>query len=107
MCKNAWWSPNVCAPNIHVQKHLVTPKSFYAQCNCARVFWDSHFSLIQKAFGDNQTLEYGNGGEEMVNDVVGDNVTVLCQSSIDEIFRIMLVDILIHMVKEHFTNAWG
>ncbi len=43
----------------------------------------------------------------MVDDVVGDNITMLCQSSINEIFQIMLVNIPVHMVKEHFTNAWG
>jgi hypothetical protein len=38
-------------------------------------------------------VEFGNGGEEMVEDVlVGDNIVVFCQSSIDESFWIMLVD---------------
>jgi hypothetical protein len=49
-------------------------------------------------------VEYGNGGEEMVDDVVvGDNITMLCQSSSNENFWIMFVDTPIHMVKEHFT----
>jgi hypothetical protein len=37
--------------------------------------------------------------------VVGDNIVVLCQSSmLDEIFWIMFVDTTIHMVKKHFTD---
>jgi hypothetical protein len=51
----------------------------------------------------NVEVEYGNGGEEMDDDVGGDNVAMLCQSSIYENFWIMLVDTPIHMVKEHFT----
>jgi hypothetical protein len=52
-------------------------------------------------------VEYGSGGEEMADDVVmGDNITMLCQNSIDESFWIMLVDTHVHMVKEHFTDAW-
>jgi hypothetical protein len=40
--------------------------------------------------------------------VVGDNIVVLCQSSmLDEIFWIMFVDTTIHMVKKHFTDDWG
>jgi hypothetical protein len=43
----------------------------------------------------NAKVEYGNGGEEMVDDVVvGDNIIVLCQNFINESFWIMLVDTL-------------
>jgi len=39
-------------------------------------------------------MEYGHGGEEMVDDViVGYNVAMLCQSSIDESFWIMLIEL--------------
>ncbi len=56
----------------------------------------------------NAKVEYGSGGEEMADDVVvGDNIAVLCQISTYEIFWIMLIDIPIHMVKEHFIDVWG
>jgi len=43
----------------------------------------------------NAKVEYGSGGEEMVDDVVADdNIAMLCQSSINESFWIMLVDTL-------------
>jgi hypothetical protein len=43
----------------------------------------------------NVEMEYGSGGEEMVDDVVaGDNITMLCQSSINESFWIMPIDTL-------------
>jgi hypothetical protein len=51
-------------------------------------------------------IAYGNGGEEMANEVVmGDNIVVM--SFVDEGFWIMLVCTLVHMVKEHFMDEWG
>ncbi len=45
------------------------------------------------------------GGEEMAHDlVVGDNIVVMCQTSTNERFWIMLVDQLMHMVIEHFVT---
>jgi hypothetical protein len=54
----------------------------------------------------NVEIAYGNGGEEMANEVVvGDNITVMI--STNEGFWIILVSTPVHMVKEHFTNEWG
>jgi len=48
--------------------------------------------ILQNA---NVEVEYGSGGEEMVDDVVADyNIAMLCQSSINESFWIMPIDIL-------------
>jgi hypothetical protein len=42
-------------------------------------------------------VEYVSGKEEMADEViVGDNITMLCQS---------LVDLLVHMIQEYFTNV--
>jgi hypothetical protein len=49
--------------------------------------------LEAKQILQNAKVEYGHGGEEMVDDVViGDNIAMLCQSSIDESIWIMLID---------------
>jgi hypothetical protein len=51
-------------------------------------------------------IAYGNGGEEMADEVVmGDNIVVM--SFVDEIFWIMLLNTPVHMVKEHFMDEWG
>jgi hypothetical protein len=51
-------------------------------------------------------IAYGNGGEEMADEVVmGDNIVGM--SFEDEGFWIMLVSTLVHMVKEHFVDEWG
>jgi hypothetical protein len=48
------------------------------------------------------------GREEMAGEViVGDNITMLCQSFGNETFSIMLVDLLVHMIQEYFTNVYG
>jgi hypothetical protein len=44
----------------------------------------------------------------MVDDVVvGDNIAILCQSSIDESIWIMLIDTLPIYGQEHFIDVWG
>jgi hypothetical protein len=49
-------------------------------------------------------IAYGNGGEEMVDEViVGDNITML--NSANKGFWIMLVETLVHMVKETFASS--
>jgi hypothetical protein len=51
--------------------------------------------LEAKQILQNAEVEYRHGGEEMVDDVVvGDNIAILCQSSIDESIWIMLIDTL-------------
>lgn len=53
-------------------------------------------------------MEFGLGGEEMAHDlVVGDNIIVMCQTSRDESFWIMLIDQPMCMVIEHFMDTWG
>jgi hypothetical protein len=53
-------------------------------------------------------VEYGHGGEEMVDDVVvGDSIAMLSQSSIDESIWIMLIDTLPIWSKKHFIYVWG
>jgi hypothetical protein len=51
---------------------------------------------------NDQLMEFGNGGEEMVEDIcVGDNIVILCQSSPNESFWVMLVD----MSQPHFGQV--
>ncbi len=55
-----------------------------------------------------ELTKFGSGGEDMVEDVlIGDNITILCQSYVDESFWIMLVDKPLHLVTQHFIDAWG
>jgi hypothetical protein len=55
-----------------------------------------------------EQVEFGSGGEEMVEDVcVGDNTVVMCHSSLNESVWVMLIDKPLTMVKEHLIDAWG
>jgi hypothetical protein len=48
----------------------------------------------------NGEIEYGSGGEQMVEDVhVGDNVTMKCDDVIDEDYWILLCDNGLHMIQ--------
>jgi hypothetical protein len=55
-----------------------------------------------------EQVEFGSGGEEMVEVVcVVDNIVVMCHSSPNESLWVMLVDTPLTMVKEHLVDAWG
>ncbi len=61
---------------------------------------------VREAMHGLNEMKFGMGGEEMAHDlVVGDNIIVMCQTSTDESFWIMLVDQPMHMVTEHFVNT--
>jgi hypothetical protein len=56
----------------------------------------------------NEEIENGIGGEWIVDVVcVGDNVVVVADSEKGEQFWLLLVDKLVHVVLESFTDAWG
>jgi hypothetical protein len=52
-----------------------------------------------------EQVEFGSGGEKMVEGV-GDNIIVMCHSSPNESLWVMLVDTPLTIVKKHFINAW-
>jgi hypothetical protein len=55
-----------------------------------------------------QEVEFETGREEMANDlVVGDNVVVCENSTLDESLWLLVCDKHVHYLKESFTHEWG
>jgi hypothetical protein len=53
-----------------------------------------------------EQVEFGSGGEEMVEVVcVGDNIVVMCPSSPNESLWVRLVDTPLTMVIKHLVDA--
>ncbi len=77
-------------------------------CHCPRLKPMNCVETREIMHNEDEELEFGVNGEGMVDGVVvGDNITLLCQSGGNETFWIMLGDTLVNRVVEHFIDAWG